>query len=224
MAKVTAPLLSFEGSGQIGSAQVYAKWRGIPYARRYVIPANPNSTGQKSTRSAFSLTNAMWKFAGALITAPWTAYAKGKPLTDRNAFVGVNTKLFRADADNSEFVGSPGANGGVVATSIAAADGGSQTATVTLGVPEVPSGWTITDSVAALIPAGSYTGTPPVWTPSTSGLNLDASYAANSGDDSGSVDVPAVAGDFVAVGWFVMTKADGSLAYGASKVTTVTLA
>src|SRR6185295_19057169 len=63
MAKLTAPLLSFEGSGQIARTQVYSTWKGIPYARRYTIPANPRSTSQVQTRSVFSWLNFIWRTA-----------------------------------------------------------------------------------------------------------------------------------------------------------------
>jgi len=213
MAKLAAPLLSFSAAGQIGNAQVYSKWKGVPYARRYVIPANPNSSGQQSTRNTFSWLNSVFKFAGPFLQAPWTAYAKGKPLTDRNALIQSNLPLLRGAANPDDFVGSPGANGGIVATSISAADGGSQVANVTLGVPSVPTDWTITDSIAVLIPA---------WTDITTADGT--TYEGHSGDATGSVDVTGVAGNMVVVGWFEMTKPDGTTAYGPSLGTTLTLA
>jgi len=213
MAKVTAPLLSFEGSGQIAKTQVYAKWKGVPYVRRHVIPANPNTTGQQTTRNTFSYLNSIWKFGSTVLQAPWTAYAKGKPLTNRNAFQKFNMLAIRGAANNDAFVSSPGANGGVIASSIATADAGGQSATITLGVPAVPSGWTITDSYAVLLEEGTDVTT-----------DDPTTYEGSTGDDSGVVTVAAKAGTFVATGFFEMTHPDGTVAYGKSLGSTVTLA
>lgn len=50
MAKVTMPLMSGSASGQIAKGIVFAGWKGIQYVRKYVIPANPMSTGQGDYR------------------------------------------------------------------------------------------------------------------------------------------------------------------------------
>lgn len=213
MAKVTAPLLSFGAHGQVAKTLVSAKWKGVPYMRQYVIPSNPNSVDQQKTRSAFSYINGVYKFASSYLTAPWEAFVKGKALIARNAIIKTNLPLIRTAADNSAFEISPGANGGIAPDSIAAADAGSQVATVTLGVPDVPAGWTITDSVAVLLPKDA-----------VADITDYTTYADHSGDATGVVSVTAVAGDFVASGYFEMTKSDGAIAYGASKTTTVTLA
>jgi hypothetical protein len=225
MPKITAPLLSFGASGQIAKTQVYSKWKGRPYARRYTIPANPNSDAQKKVRTAWTYLQEIWKFAGTELVDPFTAYAKGKVLTNRNAFLKFDQKAMVRDGDNLAIYGSPGAYGGVVADSIAAADAGGQHATVTLGVPTVPDGWTITDSIALLIEKATYAGSPDFeW------QNVDGdpasfqSYGAASGDALGVIDVPAVAGTFVVLGWFKMTNANGQTAYGQSLATTVALA
>jgi len=43
MSKLTGPLLSFGARGQIGKAMVTSTWKGVPYARQYVVPANPQT-------------------------------------------------------------------------------------------------------------------------------------------------------------------------------------
>ena len=213
MAKTTAPLLSFEGAGQIGKTMVHAKWKGVSYVRRYVVPANPNTTAQQTTRNAFKYLVGTYKFLDAAATAPWTAYAKGKKLTAWNAYQKINLPLIRGASDNTSMLGSPGAYGGIAASSVSASDSGSQVCTVTMPAPTVPDGWTLTDTVAQLVPKVT------VFT----GDTFD-SYTTRAGATSGTVDVTAVAGDFVVNGWFEMTKPDGTTAYGESKATTVTLA
>ena len=48
MAKVNAPLLSFGASGKLANSLVFMKWKGIPTARRWLVPANPK-TAEGST-------------------------------------------------------------------------------------------------------------------------------------------------------------------------------
>lgn len=50
MAKVNGPLMSMSASGKIGDAIVFAAWKGIAYVRQFVIPANPQSSGQGDNR------------------------------------------------------------------------------------------------------------------------------------------------------------------------------
>ena len=55
MAKLTGPLLSFGATGQIAKTMVVGTWRGIDYARQYVVPANPRTTAQQANRTRFAL-------------------------------------------------------------------------------------------------------------------------------------------------------------------------
>lgn len=50
MAKVNAPLFSFNASGQIAKALVYFGWKGIDVVRSYVVPTNPKSEDQRTQR------------------------------------------------------------------------------------------------------------------------------------------------------------------------------
>ncbi len=50
MAKVNAPLFSFNAAGQLAKALVYFCWKGIDCVRSYVIPSNPKTTKQTTQR------------------------------------------------------------------------------------------------------------------------------------------------------------------------------
>lgn len=50
MAKVNAPLFSFNASGKIANALVYFCWKGIDVVRSYVVPTNPKSEDQRTQR------------------------------------------------------------------------------------------------------------------------------------------------------------------------------
>lgn len=205
MAKVTAPLLGFGASGQIGKTQVYATWRGVPYARRHVIPANPQSAGQMLTRNTFGWLTQVWKLASADFIAPWNAYAQGKPLAGRNAFIGQNVKALRSEVLISDMIASPGAKGGLPAAS-AAATPGAGTLSIAVGAPVLPTGWTIVKAVAVVIAQQD---------PQT-----DAQYNMVTESDDTSPFAPAFTGlsagiHYWAV-WFVYQKGDGTLVYGPS--------
>jgi hypothetical protein len=212
MAKTTAPLLSFGAGGAIAKTQVYASWKGIPYVRRYVIPANPQSTGQTETRSVFTTLTQMWKNLTSDSIAPWLAFATGKPLTDRNAYLKFNVKLLRPGSDYTDYIGSAGAGGGVPLASFGAT-GSSGTISTTVTAPTPPTGWSL-DSVVATarinddphtttdysIETASATATP--WEPSFSGL---------------------AAGSYVVQAWPVWDIGSGVLAYGKSLQATATV-
>lgn len=93
MAKPVAPLFGFGASGQLGKALVYGRWKGIDVARRYVVPANPQSTAQVTQRGYMSAAVAGWHVQGGfdLLGADieaWNRYAGvlGR-MTGFNAFV-----------------------------------------------------------------------------------------------------------------------------------------
>jgi hypothetical protein len=150
MARLTAPLLSFEGSGQIARTQVYSTWKGIPYARRYTVPANPRSTAQTSTRSVFSWLNFTWRTAPADFVAPWRAAVVGRPLIDRNLFIKQNMPILRGANSLDGMVFSPGAKGGI-ASAVTVTPGNDQLTFAGTAPTPLPSGWTIIGLVGAAI-------------------------------------------------------------------------
>lgn len=216
MAKTTAPIMSFSARGSLAKTLVFAAWRGIKYARQHVIPANPNSTGQQTTRSTFTLTTLIWKVAGSLLTSPWSAFATGKPFLGRNAFIGQNVEALRGDADSQAFIGSPGAFGGLPPDSVAAAAGGaSGEIDVTFTNPAAPTGWTLDAEVAVAFPdqdpALAFGGPlvegesdPPTGTVTLTGLPANTLCVVSA--------------------WLRWVKPDGTIAYSASTTTTATSA
>lgn len=217
MAKVTAPLLSMGARGQIGGSMVLAKWRGIDYARQYVKPANPQTEAQQANRKRFALLREMHKLAPGTLRDPWDAFAKGRPFTGVNKFVGENVRVLKGETDMALFIASPGAAGGVPPQAVAGADGanpGEVTVTITVS-DQLPTGWTV-DSVAAVAfpnqdPAGFFTGP------------LVAGTAEAPADEVTLAGLPA-AGEVVVAGWVVYTKPDGSKAYSVSLSDVVALA
>jgi len=51
MAKVTAPLGSYEASGKIGQHSVFFTWKGYNIVRKWTKPSNPQTESQASVRT-----------------------------------------------------------------------------------------------------------------------------------------------------------------------------
>lgn len=214
MAKLVAPLLSFEGSGQIGRTQVYSSWKGISYARRYTIPADPKSTGQVLTRSVFSWLNFVWRTAPGDFTAPWKAAVVGRPLIDRNLFIKQNLPLLRNVVSLDGMVMSPGARGGIASEITITPGAGS----LTFAGPDpspLPSGWTVIGLVGAAI-AEQDPSTDQLFTVFTATDDVTPFSAVISGLDA--------AQDYAAAGWWVYQRSPSptDLAYSAANATIVT--
>lgn len=206
MAKLTAPLLSMGATGQIGDSVVFAKWRGIPYARQKVVPANPRTVAQQANRTRFAFIREMWKLAPATLRAPWTAFASGRKFTDMNAFVGENNRVLNGQLDLAAFLGSPGARGGLPPQAVSGADGGDNgSVDVTITVPDqIPDGWTIVGVAAAAFPDQDPTG-----------IFVGPLVAGQEDAPTDTVNLTGFeVGDSVRVsGWVIYSKPNGTLAY-----------
>lgn len=100
MAKTTAPLFSFDARGKLAGALVYSGWKGIKTVRQYVIPANPNTSGQQFQRNFMSEAVTDWHFVGLTADdlAAWRRWAAtlSSPMSGFNAFVRFELDARRA--------------------------------------------------------------------------------------------------------------------------------
>jgi hypothetical protein len=209
VAKTTAPLLSFGADGQIAKTAVYSKWKGIPYVRRYTIPANPRTTRQMVTRNMFKVLNQIWLLMPSVGKEPWNARATGQPFTGVNAFIkaniaGVDTST--PPTDWSGFVGSAGSKGGLPPASLALAPGVDSIA-ATLAAPPIPPDWTIAEAQGVAF----FDGDPQVDLVGTVTATTDAAapYVLNFTGLTG-------VGDYVVSAWFKWNRPDGTYAYSTS--------
>jgi len=209
MPKLTAPMLSMGASGQLGKTMVFAKWKGVPYARQHVVPANPRSTKQVANRGIWAMLGTAWLYAPTAVTDSFNAFATGKSLTGRNKFFSSNQKLFATDpvaSDTSGFIMSPGANGGLPATNLVVTPGSGELV-LTADIPGVPTGWTLDKVHGAAIesqdPTSAFSG---AW------------YYGYDDSDPYSVTVSGLtASTLYDVGlWLEWSRADGSKAYSIS--------
>jgi hypothetical protein len=214
MSKLTGPLLSMGARGAIGKTLVASTWKGQPYMRQYVIPANPQTSEQSLTRTAFSFLNALWLVSPALFRAPWAAAAVGQKYTDRNKLQSSNLPLLRPAADCQDFIASPGSLGGLPLDSMTAVTGTTPggfdwTATP----PSSPTGWTLAGVTIVAFPdqdsADAFGG------PIVAAEDTTSTYGGNLGGLPESTLC-------VVCAFPRWTRPDGRTAYGPSINTTVT--
>lgn len=214
MAIVSGPLLSMSAAGQIAKTQVYATWKGRPYVRRLVIPSNPRSADQTLTRNTFTWLNNVWRLAPANFQDPWTEYARGLVMTNRNAFIKRNNGVLRSEVDLALMTLSPGAKGGITVPVGLTPGAGSIAIDATAPAP-LPAGWTITKFVGVAIQDQD---------PQSGTL-----YTVEAGEDLTSAYLVTLtglaAGDWAAGGWFVYQRSASltDLAYGSSPAQIVTV-
>lgn len=206
MAKVTAPMLSFGGSGSIANAMVYSKWKGRAYVRQKVTPANPRSTAQTVTRDLFALGNAMWKTAPETFTAAWDLFASGQVLTGRNAWLSSFVKNVRSETDFEAMIFSPGAKGGLPPGAVTPTEA-DVSCSVAITAPSLPTGWTITRGIAACVENGDPTAL--LVAPIIADEDLATPFA---------VDLTGLTAltEYHYGAWFEYEKPNGSAAYGTS--------
>lgn len=103
MAKVKGPLFSLSASGQIAKTLVYGDWKGIDIVRKYVIPANPKTSGQQTQRGYFGAAVEDWHTDGftAIDVAAWNLYALALKVAQSGFNILVKLKILCAVAAES---------------------------------------------------------------------------------------------------------------------------
>jgi hypothetical protein len=93
MTRVTGALFSLTASGTIGDILTYSKWKGLPYVRTRVIPANPQTDDQTSIRNTLTAGVSAWRDEASVPAASklsWDYYASGTGMSGFNRYI----KLF----------------------------------------------------------------------------------------------------------------------------------
>jgi len=95
MVKVLGPMMSFEASGTIGKIATFSKWKGRPYVRQRVVPTNPKSVLQVSTRAMMRFLAQSWVGVGSTPQGSWDELAAAAQVSPFNSFVGRNQMRWR---------------------------------------------------------------------------------------------------------------------------------
>lgn len=89
MAKVDGPLFSFGASGSIADTMTFSRWKGRPYVRQHVIPANPKSAAQVGTRVMFKFLSQAWAGLSGAAKESWDARASARSYSAFNGYQQV---------------------------------------------------------------------------------------------------------------------------------------
>jgi hypothetical protein len=142
MVRVQAPALSLEASGSLAGALVFAKWKGRPYVRSLVKPANPRSGGQVGMRAMLKFLSQDWTNLSAANQATWEDRADQQVISEFNAYVGYNQFRWRDFLAPTQHDPEDTADTPSVAGTLAAA-AGVRSITVTQPITTANDGWAI---------------------------------------------------------------------------------
>ena len=90
MTRVTGPLFSLTASGTLGDVITYSSWKGLPYVRSRVIPANPQTDPQTSIRVTLTAGVSAWRddaSVPATSRSSWDFYASGTGMSGFNRYI-----------------------------------------------------------------------------------------------------------------------------------------
>lgn len=96
MARVQAPLMSLSASGTIASAITFSTWKGRPYVRTRVVPANPQSGLQVGMRAGIRAYPYIWnERLGPAGQALWNAAVGAEAISGYNLFTRLSQRSLR---------------------------------------------------------------------------------------------------------------------------------
>jgi hypothetical protein len=183
MVKVNAPALSLSASGKLAGAMVFASWKGRPYVRELVIPANPKTGPQKGIRAMMKFLSQYWKTLTTANKATWDALATQTTISPFNAYMAYNMSRWRRFLAPSKVNPATEVSTGLTVTTITAT-GAIHQCTVTI----TPSAGTNIWAFAIFrSPTGTFDG---VFS------NCIAIVDANAANPVSHVDTPLVAGTY----------------------------
>ena len=90
MTRVSGPLFSITASGTIGDVLTYSNWKGLPYVRSRVIPANPKTAPQVSIRNTLTAGVSTYRDDAQVPGASkssWDYYASGTGMSGFNRYI-----------------------------------------------------------------------------------------------------------------------------------------
>ncbi len=156
MSRLTGPLFSLRASGTVAKSITYSSWRGIPYARTRIIPANPKTADQLEVRNIFHSLCTLWNHRGPLFNAPFLSASKGKPETDRNILIKLNVKPLQGQTSLAAFVFSPGDGGALPPATAVGSDATGQVLAIAVTQPALPANWTQEAVIGIAIKDGDF--------------------------------------------------------------------
>lgn len=142
MAQVVGGLFGLGATGTLAKTLTYSTWKGRPYVRRRVIPANPKSANQLSVRAVMQWLTQQWASVPASEQSDWIDKAAETNIAPFNSYVGENLFNWRSFLAPSQFYPIT-RTGTLQTTPTLAAAGGLRLATVSTDMTTVNAGWGI---------------------------------------------------------------------------------
>ncbi len=105
MAIITFSPLIVAASGKVGDT-VFSRWKGRPYIRSRVTPANPNTAAQQIQRNKLKYTVLQWQSLPTDIKARWNEYASPYSKSGFNFWCDFNIPS-QVHADDLELKATP---------------------------------------------------------------------------------------------------------------------
>lgn len=207
--KVTYGAIVQSASGRFGGT-VHSNWKGVQVVRRFTKPTNSSTAAQQDVRNAFANLTKSFLLQTSYMRSAWNSYVTGKPLINRNAWLAANVDPVRVAGDAATINPTPGDSSTLPLVSFSPAGGVGQI-TTTVGLPPIPSGWSIARVVAVAIPDSQD------WTQSSLPV-ADATWAE--ADDATAPYTPNItglsAGTYNVWGFIAWTAPDASTRYSFS--------
>lgn len=140
MVKVAGPAMSLEASGSLAGVMTFSKWKGRPYVRSLVRPANPKSGGQVGVRSLFKFISQNWAAIIDASKATWEDRAAQGVFSTFNAYMSYDQARWRDFLAPSQHFPADDADTPAV-TGVITAVPGVRSVTLTIPVTTANDGW-----------------------------------------------------------------------------------
>ena len=87
MARKRPPALTEELLARLAGGYILSSRKGRPYLKRYAVPGNPRTPGQRSARLAFARAVHAWQAADPSVKARYNEQARTQRGTGYNLFI-----------------------------------------------------------------------------------------------------------------------------------------
>jgi len=176
-------MLSLEASGTIANSMTFSKWKGRPYVRTRVTPANPRTPKQMGIRAIMAFLARQWAELSDADQSSWEEKAKQTNVSPFNAFAGTNAFEWRNGNYPSKAYPAARSSSAPSAPTVSATGGQRQvTLNITKGTTAPSWGYSVHRSTQS--------GITPSWT------NAVALVAADTNGNATYLDTPLPAGTY----------------------------
>lgn len=92
MARTESPYFGTRAMGQLGMSLIASTWKNRPYTKKYVRPADPRTTAQRSRRAMIGFLTTQWSAIAADLQADWKDLPAPAPYSPYHNYLTVNAR------------------------------------------------------------------------------------------------------------------------------------